>query len=128
MSYSTAYVQPGVVTLLYDIDEDIENYLKCFWLPICSPDGETDVPAEISLQHLVNYDPYLMFNTWDSVNPNPLALFSQQQWKNKLWFFSLPSDFGLDDEGVIALQPSQTSEQPAVKSNTKKRSKEIIQP
>ena len=95
ISYSTAYVRPGVVTLPCDIDEDGENYLKCFWLPVCNPDSEIDVPAEISLQHLVNYDPYLMFNSWDSVNPNPcgLVLFSQQQGKNKLWFFFTSFEF-----------------------------------
>ena len=42
--------------------------------------------------------------------------------------FSLPSDFELDDKAVVAVQPSQASEQPAAKPNTKERSIALNQP
>ena len=124
ISYSKAYVQPGVVTLPFDLDETGDNYLKCFWVPVSSSDGHIDIPAEISLQHVASYEPYVLSNSWDAVNPNPLALFSQQQWKRGLWFFTLPSDFGLDDQGVIPVQPPALTEQPP-HTSSKKRSKEI---
>jgi len=44
-----------------------------------------------------------------------------------LWFFTLPSDFGLDDQGVIPVQPPALTEQPP-HTSSKKRSKEISHP
>ena len=29
--YSTAYIQPGIVMLLFDVEEGGDNYLKCYW-------------------------------------------------------------------------------------------------
>ena len=92
MCYSTAYAQPGMVTLPFDVEEG-DNYLKCYWLPVSSPDSETDGPAEISLQHLVNYNPYISFHTCGLLTQTPSRCFSHQQFKNGLRFFSLTSDF-----------------------------------
>ena len=47
---------------------------------------------------------------------------------NTYLFFTLPSDFRLDDKRVIAVQPPPTSEQPPLTSTTKKRSTETSPP
>ena len=44
--------------------------------------------------------------------------------EKRLWFFTIPLDFGLNDQGVTAVQPPPTSSQPPLTSTTKKRSKE----
>ena len=86
LNYGTAYIQPGIVTFPTPLQKS-NNFVKCVWFECSSPNSEVQVPPEIHLQFINPSPPYVPFHGWDECNPNPIHLFSQQQFENGLTFF-----------------------------------------
>ena len=86
LNYGTAYVQPGIVSFPNPLQKR-KKIVKCVWYECTSPNSEVQVPHEIHMQFINPSPLYVPFHGWDECNPNPIHLFSQQQFDNGLTFF-----------------------------------------